>query len=341
MKSKLSLILIAALALTLTACSGKEAEIPGTYESVSLVSGTAYVLNENGSFDKGEEKGTYTVADDGRGIVLQPKDGTAYSLLASGEYYYTETAMTEDTEYGMAPSFDENGHANQTFTTEAEGSTLTLTMREDGSYSFSCSKPSDVSSKLTDTLSFDGSYRLEDTVLFLNWNGLDFPVLFVNDAIYPIVYVRKTDANSSDISQKQTAVQNAAKEAADSRWWTPSADPSEIKNALLGTWEYTDGYGNYELTFSDSSVFVHMDFMGYTALESSGTYTILKDAILLEYESQSGSYTIINHRAVPFTFENGTLTLYEMLDVMNEDGILDPAADLTSMSSYQYQKTAS
>ena len=340
MKRALSLILIAILALSLTACGGgKEAEIPGTYEAVGLVSGPAYVLNENGSFDRGEEKGTYTAAEDGSGIVLTPKDGTAYSLLASGEYYYTETAMTEDTEYGMAPSFDENGHADQTFTTEAEGSTLTLTMRQDGSYSFSSSKPSAVSSKLTDTVSYDGSYRLEDTVLYLNWNEMDFPLLFVDDAIYPVVYLQKTDGNSADISAKQTAVQNAEKEAADSRWWTPSDDPSELKSALLGTWHYTDGYGNYDLTFSDSAVSVHMDFLGYTALDATGTYTILQDAVLLEYQSQSGTYTIINHRAVPFTFENGTLTLYEMLDVMNEDGLLDPAADLTSIASYQYQKT--
>ena len=340
MKRTLSLMLIAVLALSLSACGGSEAEIPGTYKMVSLISGPDYVLNENGSFDQGEQKGTYTVAEDGSGIVLQPKDGTAYSLLASGEYYHTETAMTEDTEYGMVPTFDENGHADQTFTVNAEGTTLTLTMREDGTYSFSSSKPSAVSSELMDTVSYDGSYRLEDTVLYLSWNEMEFPLLFVDNAIYPVVYLRETDANSADISAKQTAVENAEKEAADSRWWTPAADSSEISQALLGTWKYTDGYGNYELTFSDSSVSVHMDFMGYTALDSTGTYTILQDAVLLEYQSQSGTYTIINHRAVPFTFENGTLTLYEMLDVMNEDGLLDPAADLTSIASYQYQKTA-
>ena len=44
-------------------------------------------------------------------------------------------------------------------------------------------------------------------------------------------------------------------------------------------------------------------------------------------------------QAVPYTYTDGSLALYEMLDMMNEDGVLDAAADLTAISSYQYQKT--
>ena len=54
-------VLVSALFFALAACSGaKEEPIPGTYEAVSLYDAPAYQLNENGSYDHGEQKGTYT-----------------------------------------------------------------------------------------------------------------------------------------------------------------------------------------------------------------------------------------------------------------------------------------
>lgn len=82
-----------------------------------------------------------------------------------------------------------------------------------------------------------------------------------------------------------------------------------------------------------------MDFMGMSVLNSSGTYRIQNGTILLEYKSQSGAYTIINHQAVPYIYTDGSLALYKMLDMMNEEGLLDPTADITAISEYQYQKT--
>ena len=147
--------------------------------------------------------------------------------------------------------------------------------------------------------------------------------------------------NSADIEAARSAVLAADEEAAQGRWWTPADESTAaaVTAALVGTWEYSDGYGNYQLSFSETGVSVHMDFMGMSALNSSGTYSVTNGAILLEYKSQSGGYTIINHRAVPYTYTDGSLTLYEMLDMMNEEGLLDAAADLTVISSYQYQKT--
>ena len=66
-------VLVSALFFALAACSGaKEEPIPGTYEAVSLYDAPAYQLNENGSYDHGEQKGTYTTDSD-RNIVLSPK----------------------------------------------------------------------------------------------------------------------------------------------------------------------------------------------------------------------------------------------------------------------------
>lgn len=368
MKKLLALMLTAALALSLVGCGGdggtsddtaasgtpapaqesetpapaeEEKTIPGTYAPVGMVPGDVYELNENGSYDYGEEKGTYTADGDGNSITFQPKDGNSRTLTACGAYYHTGAKMAEDTEYGLSPSFDGSGHSNQTFQVEANGTSLTLELHEDGSYVFSYSRTSPAFNKFFDTVTFEGSYSLEDTVLSLSWQGSTFPFLFADGAIYPIVYAKEDDGNRGDMEVARAAVLAAEEEAAQERWWTPAdeATAAAVTEALAGTWEYTDGYGVYQLTFSDTSVSVYMGFLGQTALSSTGTYSIQNGAVLLEYKSQSGSYTIINHRAAPYTYADGSLVLYEMLDMMNEEGLLDPAADITAISEYQYQKT--
>ena len=103
MKKTSMFVLVSALFFALAACSGaKEEPIPGTYEAVSLYDAPAYQLNENGSYDHGEQKGTYTTDSD-RNIVLSPKDAEADIMLtAHGSYYYTQGSLDEDTEYGLA-----------------------------------------------------------------------------------------------------------------------------------------------------------------------------------------------------------------------------------------------
>lgn len=339
MKKLFALMLATALALSLAACGGEEEPVPGSYVPVGLVPGTGYEVNENGSYDHGEEKGTY-IAEDGS-LTFQAKDGSSSTLTRCGAYYHTAVQMTEDTEYGLAPSFDESGHSNQTFQTKADDLSFTLELHEDGTYVFSYSKTSPVFDKFSDVVTLEGSYTLEDTVLHLNYKDNLYPFLFVDDTIFPIVYAKKTEMNRADIEAAQTAVLTAEAESAAGRWWTPADETSAaaVTAALAGTWAYSDGYGNYQLSFSETGVSVHMDFMGMSVLDSSGTYSVHNGAILLEYESRSGSYTIINHRAVPYIYADGNLALYEMLDMMNEAGVLDPAADLTAISSYQYQKT--
>ena len=66
-------------------------------------------------------------------------------------YYHAAVKMTEDTEYGLAPSFDESGHSNQTFQTEADDTSLTLELHEDGSYVFSYSTATLLYDKFSDT----------------------------------------------------------------------------------------------------------------------------------------------------------------------------------------------
>lgn len=345
--------------------SQEEVEIPGTYMSVGMIPGDTYDLNENGSYDCGEEKGTYTADDEGSSIAIQPKEGQPRTLIACGAYYHTETKMTEDTEYGLSPTFDENGRSNQTFTleipnTEAEekkyhdqfatqlntsdhhSKTITLELHEDGSYIFSYSKPSTVNEHLTDTITYEGSYTLEGNVLNLDWNSNTYPMLFTDSAIYPAIYAKKTDANGTEIEAAQAAIQAAEEAAAQNRWWTiaDEATAAEITKALVGTWEYSDEYSTHRLTFTESDVLVDESFFGKTAVYNSGPFTVLKGAILIQYETSSNYGTIINTVAAPYVYADGSLTLYETRDILNDEILLDPAADFPAVSSYQYQKNS-
>ena len=347
MKRLLALILTAALALSLVACGGggepntpvqdtpsnavenppaSEKTIPGSYAPVGLVPGTGYEVNENGSYDHGEEKGTYTAAEDGS-LTFQPKDGGSSTLTAFGDYDHSAVQMAEDTEYGLAPSFDESGHSNQTFQTKTDDTTLTLELHEDGSYVFSYSKTSPVFNKFSDVVVYEGTYTLENTVLNLNCKDNRYTFLFVDDTIYPIVYEKKADTNSAEIEAAQAAVLTAEEDAAKGRWWTPADETTTtaVKAALEGMWEYSGGYTQLTLDFSVIGVSVQ----GKHILKS---YSIHNGAILLEDENRRKC------NVIPYTYTDGNLTLYEMLG-MDKEGLQDATADLTALSSYQYQKT--
>ncbi|MGI6029716.1 MAG: hypothetical protein ACOX81_09990 [Candidatus Heteroscillospira sp.] len=366
MKKLLTLVLAAALALSLVACGGvgtssgnpsvtgedtqasqtpeKEHIIPGTYEAVSLFSATAYVLHENGSFDSGEQKGTYTANDDGNRITIQPKDSSdSRTLTACGEYYHTETKMTKDTEYGLAPSFDDAGRSNQTFEAQADNVFLTLELNEDGSFVFSTSEDSPVSHYYKDVVTYEGSYTLEDTVLSLNWNGVVYPFLFADEVIYPVVYTKQTDANSGEIETAQNAIQIAEEEAAQNRWWTPAeeAEANEILAELAGFWEQKDTYSFYQLKFTDSDVWINMEIVG-VPLDFAGSVTVLNRALILDYQYIKGNTIDYRQYVVPYTYTDGNLSIYEMIGVDHNDdkskAILDPAVDFLTVVEGQFQK---
>lgn len=272
MKKLLALMLAAAMALSLVSCGGKggenatssappadaasatptvepeEAGGPGRYEAASLYSDSSYVLNENGSYEHGEEKGIYTVEADGS-LIMQPKDSdSSRTLTACGNYYHTETGMSEDTEYGMAPTFDENGHSSQTFVTAFDAddptASMTLELHEDGTFAFSIKQSSSdyLLMRLEDVVDYSGTYTLEEEVLRLSYHDADFTMLFADGKIYPITYVKRTDANDAEIENAQAVILETEDTARQGRWWTPVDESlaAEITSHLTGRWEWQE-----------------------------------------------------------------------------------------------------
>lgn len=330
MKRFLTLIPAAALVLSLAACGGQpqasvppeEPATPGTYQTVSLYQAPDYVFNDNGSYDHGEEKGTYTLEEDDT-ITLEAKDADQSQVLTpAGGCYYTEAAFTEDAEYGMAPTFDEEGHSNQSFEAEVGELTLQLILKEDGSFLYTTSAQSEVYPSGVDTVSYEGTYTLADQVLSLSWNGTDYPMILADEQLHYIVYQKQTDENSAAIQAAQAAVQEAQAAAASESWWGPVDETlaAEIDSQLQGTWEYTETgeYGlYYQLTISGGQIDVHIELLGYPA-ENSGTYTICSDVLLVHYEGGTQGYIV-----VPYTYEGGTLKLYPV-NSLTDEGVDEP-----------------
>ena len=323
MKKTAALLLAGAMALSLAACGAPARVIPGTYKTVSLIQMPDYVLNEDDTYEHGEEKGTYT-ADDNDNLTLQAKDSdTPATLMASDAYYYDSSyAMTEDSEYGTAPAF-ENGVSSQTFTTTVNATEVTLALSEDGTYQLSTSVSAPEYPIVDNVMTYEGTYTLDKEVLNLTWNDMDFPFLFVDEAIYVVVYEQENDENADAIAQRQTAVSDAETAAKDGRWWTAVDDAlsAEIIEKAQGTWKYTEpgAYGlTYALNISGDYMYATVTLLGYPA-KNQGSFTVCNDVLLIKYDGGTQGYVCI-----PYTYENGELKLYP-LNALTEEETQDPA----------------
>ena len=79
-------------------------------------------------------------------------------------------------------------------------------------------------------------------MLTLTWNDMAFPCLFVDDALYAVVYEQENDENSDAIAQRQAAVSEAEQAAKDAacgppqrtgappRSWPPPKAPGPIRS---------------------------------------------------------------------------------------------------------------
>lgn len=366
-------MLAAATALSLVSCGGKggenatssappadaasatptvepeEAGGPGRYEAASLYSDSSYVLNENGSYEHGEEKGIYTVEADGS-LIMQPKDSdSSQTLTACGNYYHTETGMSEDTEYGMAPTFDENGHSSQTFVTAFDAddptASMTLELHEDGTFAFSIKQSSSdyLLMRLEDVVDYSGTYTLEEEVLRLSYHNADFTMLFADGKIYPITYVKRTDANDAEIENAQAVILETENTARQGRWWTPVDDSlaAEITSHLTGRWEWQErdefGLTSMILDIDEESIsrtYSQSTFGITTVLFAK--YQICNGAILLRLTDGMNNFR--SYEAIPYSYTDGTLTLYETNN-LNDGEDKNPAFQFVTEGLGQFTKT--
>lgn len=288
-------------------------DISGTYQNVSLFCDSVYQLNENGTYDRTtpEEKGTYVV--EANGDIMLTEKGVSNSedtFTPYLEYYYLSNCpfgsdseficFSSDEEYGAKPAFDENGKSNQTFKTglseRADGNDhqYEFKMNEDGT--FSVQEEVGVMQNgfmmMSDGDKYEGEYELNDAVLTLKCNDIEYKLLFIDEKIYYNVLMKHTE-ETEDQFQKMQAVKEAIFEPVD------EALANEVSGKFQGQWEYTNGAAKYTLTFDGYNIVVDCIAGGYQ-ITNQGTYIVCKDLLLVTYENGKQA-------TIRYTYENGEL----------------------------------
>lgn len=127
-------------------------------------------------------------------LTEQGKSNSDEEFEKKDQYYYRTNlicSFEEDDEYGIEPSFDEQGRTNQSFgvyydrITDEKHKSLSLTLNEDGTFVLSESVILIYEGKrVGDPVVREGEYTLNGYVLNLNYDGVDHPFLYLDDKIY-------------------------------------------------------------------------------------------------------------------------------------------------------------
>lgn len=184
--------------------SGKNLEavdVAGTYVSTSFFD-SSIVLNADGTFNRYDgnvEMGRGTFEATEKRLVLQNtntqfSDGDNWFDIQEDYYYRTTEDMWVDgygaaffelDTYGRNPEFDENGRSNQTFevnlTGTARGDNVALTLNDDGTFVI----------QNNNVVGYEGTYKLQDKVLTLNYNEKTLIFIYDDDKIYFDVYEKQ------------------------------------------------------------------------------------------------------------------------------------------------------
>lgn len=205
MKKFFATLLIIVYCLSVCACGANNAtqeNISGVYNNITFSPDSSFTLNENSTYDRvsPNEKGTYKSSSKG-GFTLIDANYNDETVFAKKDTYYYRTNLIccfeEDEEYGLAPTFSDNGTSNQWFSayyesiTDSKWNVIILELKEDSTFKLrDCTR--DVNGNQSDGTVYEGTYSLNDYVLNLNCNdGQNFTFLFIDDKIYFDVYVKQ------------------------------------------------------------------------------------------------------------------------------------------------------
>lgn len=354
MKKLLVLMLAAALALSLVACGGggdnpqnsgstpppnaettqpgadippeetpgedEERDVTGTYENISLFLTSTYEWRENGSYDKTnpDEKGTYVVSDKGDVIMSENRGSGGDTFTPYGDYYYRSNLICgfeKDNEYGLAPSFDENGRSSQTFDAFYERITndqhhyLVFTMNEDGTFILKDMIRSNTQGIVDEGDTFEGEYVLNDDILTLKWNGIEVPFLYIDGKIYFDIIEKQTEETAQKTEERHAALQAAQDEK-----YAPVDDAlaNEVSSNLQGEWEYTDSGLTTTLLIDGNNITVTAS-AGGSSISNQGTYIVCKDFVLITYETGKRA-------KMAYDIDNGEFSFYPLQGI--EDGLV-------------------
>lgn len=192
------------LLLSLCACgsatTSTDEPITGTYTNVAFLPYSEFTLNENSTYDRANpnEKGTYKASKNG--FVLTDTDDDETQFSKDGDYYYRTNLICcfeEDEDYGLAPTFTDEGRSNQWFSayydsiSDTEWKVIILTLKEDGTFKLrDCVR--NMSGSQSEGTVYEGEYSLDGNVLNLKHADGTISFLYINEKIYFDVFKKQS-----------------------------------------------------------------------------------------------------------------------------------------------------
>ncbi len=213
MKKILAILLTITMCIPLVACGGgkvKAEDLAGTWSQSLWFLPTELVINDDSTYDYGEEKGTYTLS--GNTVSLLRRFGVQEEIdykYSDGYLYRTSIYAEKDLDYGRPFTPDENGWTNQQFGIDGEGdenydlkdfdpaaqdTTLKLSLNDNGTFSITRTLwryNSTYGGYMLDSeplYTYEGTYKYEDSLLTLTYEDNDYPLVVEDGKIYYITY---------------------------------------------------------------------------------------------------------------------------------------------------------
>ena len=212
MKKIIAMLLAMTMCVSLAACGGNSREVlkaedlAGTWSQSFWFFPTDLVINSDSTYDYGKEKGTYGISETDNTVVLEPRFGdrtdAAYKYF-NGYLYCTTRSFAKDMEYGRPFTPDENGRTNQEFIVNlgdglefdpaAVANSIEFKLNDDGTFyiftsvfRYSSSLGYYFNDKPFNT--YEGTYKYQDSVLTLTYEGNDYPLVVEDGVIYYMTY---------------------------------------------------------------------------------------------------------------------------------------------------------
>lgn len=167
-------------------------DIAGTWKTDIWFFDSTLQINANTTYTYGREKGTVSIYDDR--FTLTDSSGmykTPFGVY--GDYIYDrDHDFDKDLDYGLAFSPDANGRTDQTFNyaiinvssidTSYNANCVQLDLNSDGT--FIITTGTRTYSSFTKKEEFNGTYTYNNSILFLDYNGKDYPLIVKDGIIY-------------------------------------------------------------------------------------------------------------------------------------------------------------
>ncbi len=195
MKKVIALCLVLISIVSLCACGeGGKKDVSGTYKNVTFLPDEEYVLNTNSTYESKFhfEKGTYEANSKGGFDLAHANDESVTTFDCLDSYYYRTSnvcAFEEDEEYGLKPTFDENGKSDQWFCayydsiSDTQWNVIILELKEDGTFKLNDCKRNSSGDQYDENI-YEGTYTMEENILKLSHDKGIFPFVFTDEKIY-------------------------------------------------------------------------------------------------------------------------------------------------------------